>query len=372
MEERKRRGAKNKRRIRQRILLLCVVVVVLIGVAAALLLTNRNAVPEVVLTAMAFSPGDEYVFTGSGFWYAKDGTLVYDELGSDKNDVSYAVTNTAFALAASSGVQAFYNETSLKIIGEQYPVEFTGRLLRVACGLSYVAALRTDASGQEFVQVFDTSGATRDQIDAGDQFIIDFGFFNTDSEYLYVVGISIASGTPISTITVYNVTNKATSGVMQVQSQLIERMHFTKTGIFALGTNQIIRFGMTDNSESYRSTVYGWQVLDVDTSSATTAAFLLRPRSNTALGTVKLLQVQDGSVPSAQEQIVLLPAGTLSAFLMNGKLVAVQPGGYYTYSMSGRQTGEFRFASPVEEVCKLSSGLLLLRAGNSYYTAAVA
>lgn len=371
MEYRKRRTAKGKRRMIARLLLVFgLFVVVVAGAVAVVLMLHKSTVTEAPLTQMRFTNVDERCFTGAGFLYIQNGTLYYDDLYSNKNNYYAPVTGEGVTLCGSPTLHALYNSAALKIVGASYPVEFTGRLQYVDCGTQYIAALRADASGAETVQVFDKTGAQKDQIECGGQFIEDFGFYTAESEYLYVLTLSLESGMPVSTIAVYDMTHAATSGVMQVQNQLIEDIYFTSDGIFAVGTNQIIRYSLTGNRESYRETVYGWDAMDFE--NASSPMFLLRPRSSEKPGTVKLLTLKDADVAGTTQRLLQLPAGTIDAFVMGGKLVAVTENGYIVYGSDGKIASERSVAVSVEEAKKLDSTTLLLRAGDKFYTVKVA
>ncbi|MDL2236113.1 DUF5711 family protein [Christensenellaceae bacterium OttesenSCG-928-L17] len=371
MDNRRRPRTKKKLRITPRFLIVCAAALVLVaGAIGAYYLLNRSTVQQAALTETPFTANDQFVYVGNGFFYIQGQELYYPDPANSKNTLHVGVTNSVVRLAASNTIYALYNDVSVKIIGEEFPVEFAGTLTSVQCGKSYIAALRKDASGEESIEVFGQNGAKYDTISAGDQYIVDYGFFEGDSEYLYVVGLTVNSSAPLSTITIYNISRKSTSGVIQVQSQLVEDMRFTRGSIYTVGTNQISRYALSDNTKSYSVTIYGWKVMDYYP--AARPVFLLRPRSGTALGTVKLLQISDDGIAATTEQQLQLPASTLDAFLMNGKLVAVSANGYTTYDMNGRQTGEYTFASPVDRVQKLDSTTLLLYAGSACYTTKIA
>ncbi len=371
MEVRKRHIAKNKRRTALRLLLvLGLLLVVIAGIIAGILLLQKGASSEAALTQMPFTSADQQYYTGSGFLYIQDGTLYYDDLYNDKNDYYAPVTADGIKLCASASLHALYNSVALKIVGATYPVEFTGNLLSVDCGATYAAALRADINGAESIQVFDRTGAQKDQLDCGRQFIVDYGFYTADSEYLYVLSMSLESGTPLSTITIYDMTRAATSGVMQVQNQLVEHIYFSSTGIYVVGTNQIIRYSLSGNRESYREMVYGWEVMDYD--AAASPMFLLGPRSTEKPGTVKVLTLKDADVAGTVQRLYQLPAATVDAFLMGGKLVAVTQSGFTVYGTDGKAALQRTVPIAVEEAKKLDSSTLLLRAGAAYYTVKIA
>ena len=373
MENPRPRGKKKRRvKLTKRFFIVCVIAALVIaGIISTIFLLNRNAVQQAALTLAPFTAQDQYVYVGNGFFYLSGQELYYPDPANEKATLSVSVKNAVVQLAASSSIYALYNDVSVKIIGEEFPVEFAGTLFSVACGKSYIAALRQDTTGEETIEVFGKNGAKYDTITTSGQYVIDYGFFEADSEYLYVVGLTVNSSAPLSTITVYNVSRKSTSGVMQVQSHLVEDMRFTKNSIYIVDTNQIARYSLTDNTRSYSSTIYGWKVMDFD-STAAKPAYLLRPRSGSVLGAIKILQLSDDAVATTVERQLQLPAAAIDAFLMNGKLIIVSPTGYTTHDMTGRKLSEFTFAAAVENAWKLDNTTLLFQAGSEMYTTKVA
>ncbi len=371
METRHPRKAKNKRKTALRLLLLFgLLLLIIAGVLAGILLLGNSASSEAALTELPFSPQDNVHFTGQGFLYIKNGTLYYKDLRNEKNDYEAPVKTTDVKLAGSGTLHALYNSAAVTVIGATYELEFRGSLLYVTCGSTTVAALKSD-NGTETIQVFDKSGAQKDQLTFPGQFIVDYGFYTAGStEYLYVLTMSLDSGTPLSTITIYDMTRSATSGVMQVQNQLIEHIYFTSSGIYAVGTNQLIRYSLEGNRESYREMLYGWDVMDFEVSS--NPLFLLRPRSAEKPGTVKLLTVKDADVAGTTQRLFQLPPDTVDAFMMGGKLVAVTSGGYTVYSAEGKLLNARKVAAQVASAEKIDAGTLLLKSASACYTVKVA
>lgn len=371
MEVRKRRIAKNKRRVVFRLLfLIFLLLLISAGVVGGVLLLQGRSSNLVHPTEMAFTTEDQHVYTGTGFLYYKNNTLTYQDLYNDKKNDSAAVTVDAVRIAGSPNIRLVYNSAGIKIVGVPYAVEFAGKLISLQCGSTCFAVLREVSENVEGIKVYDRQGVVQLELEYAGQYIMDYNFYAGTNEHLYVIALSTESGTPQSTITIYDMSTMATSGVMNVQNQLIEQMHFTAAGIYVVGTNQIIRYSQARGRESYRETVYGWQVLDFDATSGPT--FLLKPRSAEALGTVKLLKLKEDDVPSTTQRLLQMPAGTLDAFLMAGKLVAVTANGFSVYGMDGKLLSEKVFADAVEGAQKLDNTLLLLQRGTKYYTVKVA
>lgn len=367
MEVRKRRIAKNKRRVVFRLLfLIFLLLLISAGVVGGMLLLQRRSSNLVQLTDMPFTTEDQHVYTGTGFLYFKNNTLTYQDLYNDKKNDSAAVTVDSVQIAGSAGMQLVYNSAGIKIVGVPYSVEFAGTLISLKCGNTCFAVLREISENAEGIKVYDKQGAVQLELDYAGQIVLDYGFYTSTSEHLYVIALSLDSGTPQSTIMICDMAAMSTSGVMNVQNQLIEQMHFSSAGIYVVGTNQIIRYSQARGRESYRETVYGWHVLDFDATSGPT--FLLKPRNAETLGTVKLLKLKDDDVAATTQRLLQLPAGTMDAFLMGGKLVAVTANGYIVYGLDGKLISQKVFPDAVEGAEKLDAAMLLLQRGIKYYT----
>lgn len=370
MESKRRRRTRNKRKTIMRLLFLFgILLLILAGIIAGILLLGNSMSSQAALNQLPFGPQDKALFTGQGFLYIKDGTLYYKDLYNDSNDYNASVTATDVKLAASESIHALYNSAALRIVDATYPIQFTGSLLYVTCGSTTVAALKTDSTGAETIQVFDKTGAQKDELTFPGQFIVDYGFYTAGNEYLYVLTTSLDSGTPLSTITIYDMTRAATSGVMQIQNQLIEHIYFTSSGIYAVGTNQLIRYSLKGNRENYREMLYGWKVMDFE--GASNPLFLLRPRSTEKPGTVKLLTVKDADVAGTTQRLFQLPAGTVDAFMMGGRLVAVTNDGYTVYGADGKLINTRHVEAEIVSAQKIDSSTLLLNTASACYTVKV-
>lgn len=373
MEVRRRRVAKNKRKVVLRLLKLALFV--LLGgtlIVGGVLFFQKRASNLVQPAAMGFSEGEQFVYTGTGFLYLKDSTLHYDDLYNDKNDSDYhfPISGEAVSLAGSSNIQLLYNSGYTKILDVPYEVQFEGTLVSLKCGLSHFATLVKDAQEVESLHVYDKNGTHKDRVEHKGQFILDYGFFSSSSEYLYVITVALDSGTPQSTISIYDMAAMTTTGVMHIQNQLIEQMRFTAGGIYAVGTSQIIRYSLSSNRESYSTMIYGWKALDFMDNAGPT--FLLKPRRADTLGTVKLLTLNEGDVADTKERLLQMPQGTIDAFLLSGKLVAVTQAGYTAFGLDGKVSAERLFDSPIDTVEKLDSSTLLLSRQGTYYTIKIA
>lgn len=369
MEVRRRRIAKNKRKVVFRLLLIIFILLLIsAGVVGGILLLRRTSSNTVHPTKLNFSSSHQYVFNGTGFLYYQGNAVGYDDISNDKADDPnhYATDGGPATLVGNSSLHLLYNSAGMKISDVDYPIsasDFGRTILSVKCGTASVAALCADAQNAESILVYGSDGVEKDHL-VYDGFIVDYGFYSATNEYLYVISLALDSGTPQSTITIYDSEMNLTS-MIQIPSQMIEQMRFTGSGIYVVGTNQIIRYSLASSREAYRETVYGWEALDFDATNA--PAFLLAPRNAAELDVAKLLIMRDGDAYDVSQRLLQLPAGTINAFLMGGKLVAVTQQGYFTYDMEGKLTGEKKFAESIHSAVKINGNILLLQKGEACY-----
>ncbi len=364
MGQRKQINKRLKRRVMLRLSFVILLGLLVIGgIAAAILLLTRQGTPSAQLTALPFQAQTGYTYTGSGFLYREGDGIAYYDLADEGKNYTASVTASDMQLVGSPTAHVIYNSLALKIVGAEFPNEFPGQLISVKCGSSHVAALRADAAGVEGIQVFDLAGQQKDQLAFDTQYIVDYGFYTAKSEYLWVHTLDVQSGAPISTIHLYNMTSGSTSGLLQVQNQLIERVCFSNSSIFLVGTNQIIRYSLENNRESYQEMVYGWQMIDY----ATTPAFLLSPRSSETLGTLKLLTCAEADLSGASETILQAPVGALGAFLVSGKLAVVTADTLYYYDYNGKELSQYDLGQTISSASKLDSSTLLLQSGDALF-----
>ena len=214
------------------------------------------------MTATPLTAGVTRLNTGSGLLYQTEGHIHYYDWNDQGRNYTEGTATEDIRMSGSTFLSVVYTPTMLQIVGQEQPVAFTGEVLSVECGREHIAVLRRDSEGGESILVLSATGEQVDQLLPDDQYIVDFGFYTTTGEMLWMQTISSASGTPTTRITTYDLQRRTGVGVMQVQDQLIDGLYFTENSVFAAGTSQIIRYTHDGNKEIYREMVYGYRVLD--------------------------------------------------------------------------------------------------------------
>ena len=366
---RKRRKFKlaDKKKAALRLALLLAAFVAIAAAVYGLVSLFKNRTVASALTPMGFVLGDNYTFSGSGFLYFSGDKLIYDDIADNKKDTTYKVSTGDVSLAASTGISVLYHDTAVQIIGAQDALVFSGSVRSVACGNTHVAVLREDSGGNVALLIYDKTGTQTDQMDFKTTTPVAFGFSNTADETLWTLEIGVSGSLPVSSVTTYNLSTQRTTGVMTVQSQLIDKVLFTQNSVFLSGTDNIIRYALPGNSEAYRLVVYGWKLLDY-TFFGSAPLMLYAERNAQTVGTVKLYQLPEGDVADASIHSVQLPAGTVGMFVAGGKFYACTADTMYVYTAAGKLSTTISLTVSADSVTKLSDSYMLVESGGALYT----
>lgn len=361
---------RRKKKRRSRTLLFSIVILALLGGAVLIyqvIFSKREAV--VSMSPTPISTASTYINTGDGLLYQTDGQIHFYHLSDTKKNYTYGMGASDIRMSGSASMTVVFNEYSLQVVGKAQPITFTGRLKEVECGSGYLAALRTHEDGTDSVTVITPGGEQIDQMTFPDQYIVDFGFYKTATEMLWIETLNIDAGTPTTTITTYDLAKKTTTGVMHIQNQLVDELYLTADSIFVVGTNQIIRYTHSGNKEVYRFTIYGYQVVDFS-SAGDAPTFLLTPRGGD-FHSVKILTLGEDAAPDEVETYLQLPAEGVAASMMRNQLVVASREKVFIYSLKGKLSSEATFEQPIDAAVKLTDTVLLLSANGIYCLATI-
>jgi len=360
---------RNKRKTAARLGLVLFIFLAIVGcIVGAVLLLSKKENPTLMFTALPFSASDQYIHRNTGFLYISGGQMGYHDLKDSSKDYTLSVASQDVTLAGSETIAAVYSQRALQIVGAEYPIACSDPIVYVECGKTHIAVLcRNEQTGVETLLIYDSTGLQTDQLDSEGGFIMDFGFVDGTGDVLWVQVVHVDSSMPVSTVTTYDLDKGSTKGVVQVQNQIIETLYFTGSSMYAVGTNQIIRYSAS-NKESYREMIYGWKVLDAYPS-ADSCAFLLTPRASATLSAVKISTLAEGDVSNRQDTYMQLPPETVCACLMNGQLAVVTRENVVTYSLTAVERDTYTLENSVSAAEKLNDTTLLLTVGDALYIA---
>jgi len=308
-----------------------------------------------------------YISTGDGLLYQTDGQIHFYHLTDSKKNYTYGMGASNVRMSGSEAMTVVFNEAQLQVVGEKTPLTFTGIVEEVECGTNYLAVLRQAEDGTESLSIITKSGEQVEELPFADQCIVDFGFYKTQNEMLWIETLNVATGTPMTTISTYDLAKNEVTGMIHVQNQLVNDVFITPNSMFVVCTNQIIRYIHEGNKEIYRTTIYGYEVLDFSYASGT-PTFLLTTRGGD-FHTVRILTLAEEDAPAPVETTLQLPAEGVSAFIMGGRLIVASREQMFTYTLKGKLSATATFEQPIDTAIKLTDAKLLLSSNGMYYLA---
>ena len=129
----------------------------------------------------------------------------------------------------------------------------------------------------------------------------------------------------------------SSTGVITVSGQLVERIFFTNSSVFVVGTESLIRYSSSANREIYRILLYGYRVADISLA-GDSPLLLLMPRcvsSISDISSLRLLTVSQKDVADETAVTVTLPEDAVSCHLTNGNLAVISSNAIGLYSGKG-------------------------------------
>lgn len=359
---------KKKKKKKNRTLLFSMITLGALGIALVIFQFVFNKQAETVsMDITPISTTSTYINTGDGLLYQTDGQIHFYHLTDSKKNYTYGMGASNIRMSGSESMTVVFNEAQLQVVGEKTPITFTGSVEEVECGTDYLAVLQKAEDGTESVLIITRSGEQIDDLPFTDQSIIDFGFYKTDNEMLWIETLNVSTGTPMTTISTYDLSKKEVTGLIHVQNQLVNDVYITSNSMFVVCTNQIIRYIHAGNKEIYRSMIYGYEALDFSFASGT-PTFLLTTRGGD-FHAVRILTLAEEAEPSPVETTLQLPTEGVSAFIMGSKLAVASREQLFTYTLKGKLSSTATFEQPIDAAVKLTDSKLLLSSNGMYYLA---
>ena len=359
---------KKKKKKKNRTLLFSMITLGALGIALVIFQFVFNKQAETVsMDITPISTTSTYINTGDGLLYQTDGQIHFYHLTDSKKNYTYGMGASDIRMSGSESMTVVFNKAQLQVVGEKTPLTFTGSVEEVECGTGHLAVLQAAEDGSESVLVITRSGEQIDDLPFADQSIIDFGFYKTDNEMLWIETLNVSTGTPMTTISTYDLSKKEVTGLIHVQNQLVNDVFITPNSMFVVCTNQIIRYIHAGNKEIYRTMIYGYEALDFSFASGT-PTFLLTTRGGD-FHAVRILTLAEDAEPSPVETTLQLPTEGVSAFIMGSKLAVASRDQLFTYTLKGKLSSTATFEQPIDAAVKLTDSKLLLSSNGMYYLA---
>ena len=357
---------RKKKKRKNSTLLFSVITLAVLGIALVIFQFIFNKQEETVsMDVTPISTASTYINTGDGILYQTDGQIHFYNLTDSKKNYTYGMGASNIRMSGSETMTVVFNTAQLQVVGEKTPLTFTGEIQEVECGTNHLAVLRKAEDSQESVLVLNRDGEQIEELPFPDQCIVDFGFYTTANEMLWIETLNVSTGSPMTTISTYDLKKQEVTGLIHVQNQLVNDIYITSKSMFVVCTNQIIRYIHEGNKEIYRTTIYGYEPVDFSNASGT-PTFLLTPRGGD-FHTVRILTLVEDSAPAPVETTLQLPTEGVSTFIMGSRLVVASREQLFTYTLKGKLSATATFEQPIDSAVKLTDSKLLLSSNGMYY-----
>ena len=338
---RKRRKliVRDRRKTTLRLAIALVSFIALIGVGVLVFFTARSCGVKLTTRELVYNPANLICGTGDGLLTVRGGTLEYMSFKDEDQSFTKSLTGAAEpkGVAGTSGVKAVWSDTAVQVVDGDFDIEVEGVIRAVRCGNAHLAVCTKLPGGSEQIGVYTSAGQLVKAFDFEKGRLVDFGFSEASGSTLWTMELDTDSGSPRTTISTFDLSRMSSTGVITVSGQLVERIFFTDSSVFAVGTESLIRFSASANREIYRVRLYGYRVEDVSLAGETPLLMLL-PRGAGAVseaGSIRLLSVSQKDVADEKAVTVILPEGAVSCSLVGGSLAVTTQSGVRLYSAKG-------------------------------------
>lgn len=336
MARRRRRIViRDSKKTALRLALVILVLIAIAGIAVLLTLTLKNcgsniSVRTVPLQSYGLSAG-----TGDGLLYVRDGMLNFHNYKDEDLNFSKYLYGTPTGIAGTSGVKAVWSENTVQIIDAPFDINPKGTVNALRAGSMHVAVCIKNSNGDETVTVYNSAGQQVWELEFPEGSLVDFGFSEVSGRTLWTMELSVNSGSPRTTITTYDLSRMSATGVINVAGQLVERVCFTGSSVFVIGTETLVRYSSSTNREIYRVQLHGFRVEDIAMDGAS-LRLLLMPRNSDKVSTVRILTVEQKDVANESALTMTFDDGVVACHLLGGNLIVVWDDSVRLYDKKGR------------------------------------
>jgi hypothetical protein len=315
-------------------LVLAVIALFLLG---SWLLGSKNTTLKPL--ALRFEATDAYAATSESILFIKDDKLTCIDYANNEK-WSAALLASGMKISASQSLCAAFDGTRVQLFtssgGPLSSKEFYGSVTQVRCGQTLTAVLNADFENQNRVILLNKSGTEVGRYQFTGKYILDFGFYEGDSFYIYM--LDGGSVVPVSRLMTYN-KDLANTGNLSVENQILQHPIFLKDKLYAVGTNQIIQMDYV-GTRAGEKLIYGWEYIDHIVTKGDNATFLMvpggEPSSHTVISTARILQIGTSDV------FAQMPSATVAVSLGTNRLYAYTAGLIRVLNLKGETQSEHK------------------------------
>ena len=262
---RRRLVVRDRRKTALRIAVSIVSLIALVGAGVLTFFLVRSCSVDLTTRELPLVSSDMTCGTGDGLMYIRGGQLNFISYTDEDKDFTKSLTGNSApsGIVGSSGVKAVYSENSVQIIGGGFDIASEGAIEKVRCGGTFIAICSRLPNGGRTVTAYSSAGQPLRSFEYEQGRLVDFGFSEASGSTLWTLELDTDSGSPRTTISTFDLARMSSTGVITVSDQLVERLYFTSTSVYAIGTESLIRYSASANREIYRVQLYGYRVEDI-------------------------------------------------------------------------------------------------------------
>lgn len=271
----------------------------------------------------------------------------------------YAVRDNRFVV---------FDEGILHIEGTN-DIQLTGTILDVTIGKQHVAVLRRNTQGDDSVAIFDFKGnIVGEVLDFSGTKVTNYGFYSENGrELLWIISISVNQTTPVTTVKMFDYGNGGTTSYLSpFYDQGVVDIYFTEDSLFAIGTQDIIRYSLSGGREKYRIPIYPNKLADA-VYADDGVTFLLTPTNPNDQNRVYYIRATETDEVVPVTRCVNLAEPVLGAYLQETGVRVVTANHMYIYGYSGRRLNEFELEHSPAYTKRLDDTSILCVAEDGVY-----
>lgn len=341
---------------RQRMTIILFIVIALAAAAAVyFFLFSDYRVNKPALQDLGMKIPENVTGTDNGLLYKDKNSLVLmDYKGKTVWSLSADSETTNFV--SSDSIISTYGQHTAQFLTYDKKQLFTTTLdqtiVSVRCGTNTVGilAIAQDANGQNhsYIYTYDLTGKNVGQIDLKENQIIDFGIYQSSDMY-WTLSLDTNGVVPSSYIVTFK-QDGTTTGSIEVNTQIVEKVNITADTIYASGTNSLIAYSYFGEKKN-DTLIYGWRPYDTSIEGAN-IRMLFSTRGNSDDNTISSVKLMDGAL---SEIMIYFPREIFAAMVNQNSVYAFANDTIYIYNVTGKATGTIKLDSPITSAKKISS-----------------
>ena len=338
---RRRLVVKDRKKTALHIALSILALLVLAGIGTLTYFIVKKAQTKFVVRELPIIAPELCCGTGDGLLYVKNGMLNFCSFKDEDQNFTRGLLSGAapMGVAGTDGIKVVYSENALQIVGTDFDTTPEGTIIAVRCGRTHVAVCTRASNGRDTITVFTSAGQNVKAFEYEPGCLMDFGFSEASGSTIWTMELATDSGSPRTTISTFDLDRMSSTGVINISGQLIERVFFTSSSVFVVGTESLIRYSSAANREIYRVQLFGYRVADISLSGEAPLLMLV-PRNAEDISearSIRLLKVQQKDVAGESAVTVTLPSSPVGCCLVNGSLMAVTANSVCMFDSAGEQ-----------------------------------